>query len=183
MVVVPYTKSVMSFFELYRMNVPLFAPSVDLLLQWELKHHVMSERVYWSGAPRPREYPNTTRLPPNSRTSKPALRHWLALSDLYAFPNVTFFDSWEELVTMLHTADLPALSTAMAQANAAMLSELRGTWRGLLLRMFNGLAPGHRTVPHDYAMAMRALYGKGSVPSAEEPPCHRESRPEFGEWG
>ena len=33
---VPYTKSTMSFFELYRMNVPLFYPSVALLTKWEL---------------------------------------------------------------------------------------------------------------------------------------------------
>ena len=30
-VVVPYTKSTMSFFELYRMNIPLFFPSIELL--------------------------------------------------------------------------------------------------------------------------------------------------------
>ena len=42
-VVVPYTKSVMSFFELYRMNVPLFYPSVALLTKWELGAAVMSE--------------------------------------------------------------------------------------------------------------------------------------------
>ena len=35
-IVVPYTKSAMSFFELYRMNVPLFYPSVALLTKWEL---------------------------------------------------------------------------------------------------------------------------------------------------
>ena len=31
----PYTKSVMTFFEMYRMNIPLFAPSLALLLSWE----------------------------------------------------------------------------------------------------------------------------------------------------
>ena len=36
-----------------------------------------AERIYWSGAPRPTAYPNTTRLPPNARTSKVPLRHWL----------------------------------------------------------------------------------------------------------
>jgi len=181
-VVVPYTKSVMSFFELYRMNVPLFAPSVDLLVRWEMKHAVMAERIYWSNTPRPTPYPNTTRLPPNARTSKPALRHWLGLSDLYAFPNVTLFDSWEHLMQLLLQADLPAISASMAQANAEMLADLRGTWRRLLLQMFNGQPPGHRLVPTDYAPAMRALYGKGAVPSTDEPPCRRESRPEFGEW-
>ena len=98
--------------------MPLFAPSVELLVKWEMKHTVMvtltlnpnanpdpnpnltptlslplnltlnltlplplpltkAERIYWSGAPRPTAYPNTTRLPPNARTSKVTLRHWL----------------------------------------------------------------------------------------------------------
>ena len=71
----------------------------------------------------------------------------------------------------------------MKAANAAMLGELRATWRSLFLRMFGGQPPGFRRVPTDYATAMRTLYGKGAVPSSEEPPCRRESRPEFGEWG
>ena len=52
---VPYTKSVMSFFELYRMNVPLFAPSVELLVKWEMKHSVMVRCPY----PYPYPYPHT----------------------------------------------------------------------------------------------------------------------------
>ena len=44
-VVVPYTKSVMSFFELYRMNIPLFAPSLELLVQWERDHSVRRRHV------------------------------------------------------------------------------------------------------------------------------------------
>eukprot|EP00908_Phaeocystis_cordata_P002738 Transcript_12981.p1 GENE.Transcript_12981~~Transcript_12981.p1 ORF type:complete len:545 (+),score=135.74 Transcript_12981:94-1728(+) len=182
-VVVPYTKSVMSFFELYRMNIPIFAPSVDLLVSWEQKQHVMAERIYWSGAPRPTTYPNTTLLSPNTRKRKGALQHWLALSDLYVFPNVTYFDSWEHLVQLLRDADLPAISSAMAASNVKQLADLRQLWRGLFLRMFHGQPPGHRLVPSEYAPAMRALYGKGAVPSTEEPSCRRESRPEYGEWG
>ena len=35
-----------------------------------------------------------------------ALRHWLGLSDLYAFPNVTLFDSWEHLLQLLQQAPI-----------------------------------------------------------------------------
>tara|TARA_B110001452_G_scaffold78343_2_gene63880 strand:+ start:308 stop:1945 length:1638 start_codon:yes stop_codon:yes gene_type:complete len=181
-VVVPYTKSVMSFFELYRMNVPLFAPSVALLVDWEEQNHVMAERIYWSRAPRPTSYPNTTKLSPNTRKSRAAMEYWLALSDLYAFPNVTYFDSWQQLQVLMREADLPAISAAMKRANAEQLSDLRGLWRRLFMRMFAGQPPGYRRVPTDYAGAMRTLYGKGAVPSMDEPPCRRESRPEHGEW-
>ena len=87
------------------------------------------------------------------------------------------------LQVLLREADLPAISAAMAAANADMLADLRGTWRKLFLRMFGGQPPGYRRVPTEYASAMRSLYGKGAVPSADEPPCGRESRPEYGEWG
>ena len=184
-VVVPYTKSVMSLFELYRMNVPLFAPSLALLVEWEMAHAVMAERVYWSAAPRPAELKaNDTATPyPNGRKSRKALTYWLALSDVYALPNITYFDSWEHLLVLLRAADLPAISAAMAKANKGMLGDLRATWRRLIARMFGGRPPGARRVPAGtYEDAMRALYGAAHVPPAAEPPCTRESRPEYGEW-
>ena len=42
MIVVPYTKSTMTFFELYRMGLPIFVPSLALLVRWELQRHVLS---------------------------------------------------------------------------------------------------------------------------------------------
>ena len=47
MVYVPYQVSVMSLFEQYRMNIPLFFPAVDLLTDWQFEYHVMNERT-WS---------------------------------------------------------------------------------------------------------------------------------------
>ena len=44
-VVVPYTKSTMTFFELYRIGIPLFFPSLRLLVEWETSRRVLSERV------------------------------------------------------------------------------------------------------------------------------------------
>ena len=62
-VVVPYTKSVMSFFELYRMNVPLFAPSVELLVKWEMKHSVMVRCPYPYPHPYPYAWPSLSPSP------------------------------------------------------------------------------------------------------------------------
>jgi len=39
-VYIPYQVSVMSMFEQYRMNIPLFFPSLDLLTTWQHKHMV-----------------------------------------------------------------------------------------------------------------------------------------------
>jgi hypothetical protein len=163
------------------MNLPLFAPSLDLLIEWERQHGLLSERIYWRRAPRPAAYPNTTELPPNSRSDAAALRHWLALCDFYHFPHITYFESWDDLVRKLRAADLAAISARMAAANSRLLAELRDTWRRLVGRMFKGAAPGARRVPVEYESAMRSLYGR--VPSSAEPSCARQSRPELGEWG
>ncbi len=40
--------SIMSIFEYYRMDIPMFVPSPELLADWQLKHRVMDERT-WSG--------------------------------------------------------------------------------------------------------------------------------------
>uniref|UniRef100_A0A7S0J5H3 Uncharacterized protein n=1 Tax=Calcidiscus leptoporus TaxID=127549 RepID=A0A7S0J5H3_9EUKA len=171
----------MSFFELYRMNIPIFAPTVALLARWDSERQLLSERIYWTKAPQPNRYPNTTTLSPNTRQQPEALMHWIGLCDWYHFPNITYFSSWSDLLRKLRATRLSAVSAAMMAANKRLLAELRLTWRKLFVRMFHGIEPGSRLVPHDYRKAMRALYG--SVPSKREPSCVRESRPEMGEWG
>ena len=39
-VVVPYTKSTMTFFELYRIGIPIFVPSLALLVRWGARHRI-----------------------------------------------------------------------------------------------------------------------------------------------
>ena len=75
------------------------------------------------------------------------------------------------------------LAADIGAAAAGRLADRRATWRRLIARMFGGRPPGARRVPAGtYEDAMRALYGAAHVPPAAEPPCTRESRPEYGEW-
>jgi hypothetical protein len=43
-VLLPYQVSVMSFFEYYRMGLPMFVPSPQLLAEWHMKYRVLNER-------------------------------------------------------------------------------------------------------------------------------------------
>ena len=45
-VLFPYQVSIMSIFEYYRMNLPIFAPSLSLLVQWQLEHLLIKERTW-----------------------------------------------------------------------------------------------------------------------------------------
>ena len=107
-VIVPYTKSVMSFFELYRMGIPLFYPSLSLLTKWEVQHRVLTERIYWKFAPSPLRTPPTPN--PNEQHETKALAHWLSLCDFFVYPHIQYFDSAEELAEKLSTVDLQRIS-------------------------------------------------------------------------
>ena len=48
-VMIPSQVSVLSFFEFYRLNVPVFVPSKRLLISWHLKYNLLRERIYVSG--------------------------------------------------------------------------------------------------------------------------------------
>mmetsp|Transcript_38290 Transcript_38290/g.89994 ORF Transcript_38290/g.89994 Transcript_38290/m.89994 type:complete len:344 (+) Transcript_38290:849-1880(+) len=85
-VILPYTKSVMTLFELYRMGVPLFAPSLKLLVDLEMKEGIMSERIYWKGAPVPASA--IDEASPNTRSDRAAVEKWLRLSDTLVFPHI-----------------------------------------------------------------------------------------------
>ena len=47
-VLLPYQVSIMSIIEYYRMGLPMFVPSLDLLTEWHLQYRVMAERT-WDG--------------------------------------------------------------------------------------------------------------------------------------
>jgi hypothetical protein len=46
MVILPYQVSVMTMFEVYRLNVPIFVPSQQLLFQWHTDHQYGSTLVF-----------------------------------------------------------------------------------------------------------------------------------------
>ena len=184
-VLVPYTKSTMSFFELYRLGIPLFAPSLQLLLKWELAAAVMSERVYWRYAPSPLRSPTTPT--PNSRTDRHALEHWLPLSDYYVYPHVQYFDSAPDLVEKLQSVDLVAVSAAMARHSREMRPAMHAKWRAVLDKLFGGEPTGSWPSGGGgggggggFDDALRRRFGL-ELP-AEEPDCERQSMPELGQW-
>ncbi len=79
----------MSFFELYRMNIPLLVPSLRLLLAWHREHNFLWERVY--GRPPPLHAAALeSGLDPNA-DDPAAVAEWLAWSDMYQFPHIIYF--------------------------------------------------------------------------------------------
>mmetsp|Transcript_4551 Transcript_4551/g.13234 ORF Transcript_4551/g.13234 Transcript_4551/m.13234 type:complete len:318 (+) Transcript_4551:47-1000(+) len=179
---IPYTKSVMSFFEFYRMGIPLFYPSLEYLVDLEMSKQVMSERIYWSRTPSP-VHVNTSDPDPNTRSDRAAVAHWLALSDPFVFPHVQYFDSIPHLARLLEQHTFQSLTHISARMRAHMASlddEVRVRWAHALRRAFAGRVPGASPVPLDLDNELSTRFG-AALPRTE-PPCTRMSAPDEGRW-
>lgn len=172
-VLIPYQVSVMSFFEYYRMAIPMFAPTPELLAQWQLRHTVMNE-LTWDlvfKKPKGRKAPlpqhpadRAAGAPPhdpNNQLDAEALRYWLGFADFYQWPHIEYFSSWPDLLKKLDAADLPETSRRIAAHNVKQKEELIAQWQALFHRMFEGIPPASaspRPQEADFDRAMARQY-------------------------
>ncbi len=167
---IPYQVSVMSFFEHYRMGVPILAPSLALLTEWHMAYGMVSERTWDTvlanapagGSVLPRHPDADEPFDPNDEHSAEAVRWWLQWADFYVFPHVILFDSWEDAAAKLAAADLAAVSRAMLSFSAVQEVAVREQWAALL----RGLPPraereasDARLAALNYDQRMDAIYG------------------------
>lgn len=133
---IPYNCSIMSFFEHYWLNIPLFVPTQRFLL--ELHHGGMAlsqlsfhaDPTGGSGMPR-----RGTSMPdPNTPDG---LRAWMDTYDFYnaqEFPHVTYFDSWTELREKIASVDFEAVSARMAEHNEQRKARNLRAWESVMAR-------------------------------------------------
>ena len=162
LVLIPYQVSTMGVFAFYRLNIPIFAPSLKLLLEWQRDHDIMWERIY--GWPEPLVTPPVGVPSPNSESPE-AVRYWLGLCDWYHWPHVVLFDSWDDLMSKLLRTDLVAVSASMKHHNKLQRVRLVETMRGVFKRAQDS---GKTPIPQDFDASMRSqgLY----VPPRPPPP-------------
>jgi hypothetical protein len=166
LVLIPYQVSVMSFFELYRLSIPLFVPSIKLLSTWVRKYGLMWERIYGLPERVPHSAMHQSK-PMGSPNSNESLEDWLAFSDYYVFPHIETFDSWPDLVSKLELADLAATSRSMAAFNLKQKAQIKAQWQAIIDKAVRR-REGRREHEHlwsgtqgdDFSKAMSALYGR-----------------------
>ena len=136
----PYQVSIMSFFEQYRMGIPIIAPSLTLLTRWHAESLFVSERTWDTvlynkpskSSVIPRHADADEPFDPNDEENPEAIRWWLQWSDYYVFPHVILFDSWSHLTEILETIDLEAVSAKMKIANANIEEDIMSAWTDIL---------------------------------------------------
>jgi len=137
----PYQVSTMSILEHYRMNIPLFFPSKELLLKWNIEHWVLLERTLPPGIRNPRSHsfsphPSQRHIPcPNDNHNVEAMKYWLQFADYYTLPHITYFNSTPHLAVILQqisTHDLNAISWQMKNFNDKLKKEVLMKWTRIL---------------------------------------------------
>jgi hypothetical protein len=167
----PYQVSIMSFFEQYRMGIPIIAPSLSLLTRWHMESLFVSERTWdtvlynkpASKSVLPRHPEADEPFDPNDETSEEAVRWWLQWADYYVFPHVILFDSWADLTEKLNTVDFEKVSADMKEVNERTEADIRVAWTDV----FSAL-PAHqdlleadkRIETMGYDQRMDFIYGK-----------------------
>jgi len=137
----PYQVSTMSIFEQYRMNIPLFFPSKELLLRWSIEHWVVRERTLPWLVRDPRQFtfpphPSQQHIPsPNDNDDAEAMKYWLQFADYYTLPHITYFNSTDHLAEILQRLtvdDLKAISRRMKKFNEQFRQKLLNEWKIIL---------------------------------------------------
>lgn len=133
LVFLPYQASTMSFFEFYRLSIPILVPSKALLLKWVHHYGILWERSY-GNPPRPTNLPLTKIPDPNSNDLE-AMGHWMQFYDIYqeeTFPHLLYFESWEDAHNILMTTDLANVAKNMFLHNTEEYYRIKSIWKRLL---------------------------------------------------
>jgi len=142
----PYNISVMSVFEQYTANIPLFFPSKRYLLElWLNKVPVLDQ---WSWHSSNKQVPKSLiehkhEQDPNNYADFNIVSNWLVYADYYSgvLPLIQYFDSKEEreAILGLSVKSLLNISEEMRAGNWLRKNKVYGQWARVLDRIHNAL--------------------------------------------
>lgn len=167
-IAVPYQVSVMKYFELYWMGVPLLMPSREFFARLHVDHGVINQLTWQhaytdqpaSGSRAPRHASVKEDLPdPQAERNYESMFHWIGYSDWYQWENVVLFDSWEDAVRKALTTDFAKVSRAMLKENEQRLADYNKRMQWMMNRMARPTELYSRALPESETESMRRLYG------------------------
>jgi hypothetical protein len=132
--ILPYQVSTISFFEFYRLNIPLFCPSKSLLMKWHSRHNdFLWERIYgWPDQLYQLNSHDELSTAPNPNTnSDSSFSFWLDYADWFSFPHIQLFDNFDHLMDLMKSARLLNISLNMKNHNYDQRHELVETWKNI----------------------------------------------------
>merc|ERR1719150_761467 len=164
-VLIPYQISVMTFFEYYRMGIPIFAPSLKLLVRWQKEMTLLGELSWNCVYGKCKEKSRISaadnsphKYDPNDIYNEESLMHWLPYADYYQIPNILLFDNWNDLLRQIEDTNFKEVSSHMMTENERLLSELRVKWLDAIARAFPEKEERPKQVFETWEQAMQHYY-------------------------
>jgi len=141
---IPYNISTMSIFEFYSQNMPMFFPTVDLMIRmkkdftsyvlaetsWNQTWNIPSGSVIRPGENDPNDFANLDKF-----------KKWLPLADFYDtewMPHIQYFDDWNALRDRLNSIsddELREISSRMQSFNPIRKDRIKEKWQIILQRI------------------------------------------------
>lgn len=146
-VMIPYQVSSLRMTEFYRMNIPLFVPSLELLTRWQTNYGIIVH-MNWQRIARHINPSALTSMPgkvsipnPNDDRNKDSVGFWLNYADFYTWPHTIRFHSIQDLVKKLQdystSGKLTEVSRKMAHYNKEAKMHIKKRWELILRSMQN----------------------------------------------
>eukprot|EP00927_Polykrikos_kofoidii_P027212 TRINITY_DN24026_c0_g1_i2.p1 TRINITY_DN24026_c0_g1~~TRINITY_DN24026_c0_g1_i2.p1 ORF type:complete len:527 (+),score=49.35 TRINITY_DN24026_c0_g1_i2:124-1704(+) len=133
-IMLPYAPFSYFFAEAYAVGVPMFFPTVDLLLLWQTNFRVCTEwfHPYMNGSfPVAPGSPWEVVISPTS----PGARRWIKLAWYYRTPHIFYFESITDLLLRLAQASPEALAVVSGKMKAEVsrrIPEVKASWENVL---------------------------------------------------
>lgn len=131
-----YDMDLITFYEFYSMNMPIFMPShlSKYVFQQDHMHYNGRWTSRKSDANVAPMWPPTASVSPFNETSLDAVRLIVGFSDYFRFPEVQYFASIPHLLEKLLSANFFEIVQAMFRFNQESLVESANSWSSLLKR-------------------------------------------------
>ena len=129
---VPYHQSLMSAFEQYTANVPLFFPSKKFVKELYYQNKAFADLTFYkiSKTKEPEDLNN-----PNSLRNPEILDKWIDTADFYETENMKYlqyFDTVQHLTHLLKTVNTKEVSQNMAAYNVLRKESIYARWQEIL---------------------------------------------------
>eukprot|EP00929_Paragymnodinium_shiwhaense_P006773 TRINITY_DN110732_c0_g1_i1.p1 TRINITY_DN110732_c0_g1~~TRINITY_DN110732_c0_g1_i1.p1 ORF type:complete len:632 (-),score=93.15 TRINITY_DN110732_c0_g1_i1:41-1936(-) len=131
----PYDMDLITFYEFYSMNMPIFMPSH--LSKYIFQQDHMLYDGWWDGRKqdgREQMWDVNAMASPFNETSIDGARYTVMFTDYFRLPEVQYFASLPELLEKLPKTDFFEVTQTMARFNHDALVESANAWRSLLRR-------------------------------------------------
>lgn len=137
----PYNASIMSFFEQYWANIPLFVPTIRFLLEMRSEGYPLLSEISWNRTFKLKSKSAISckcEYDPNNYESDEAMLYWMRYADYYNFKHVLRFDSLDHLQEYKNREVmlLPQITEMMKKENAIREGSIMSQWKEVLSGLY-----------------------------------------------